>query len=93
MNPLSHWLHQALFGGIAAAGFGVLFNCPPRLLRLCFASGALALAVRTAGQDAGGLSLPAASFVAALLLAVLNRMLEPPDSPRGAVLAVVAASR
>jgi uncharacterized membrane protein YjjB (DUF3815 family) len=80
---------QAFFGGSAAAGFGVLFNCPPRLLWLCFASGALALAVRTGGQDIGGLGLPEASFIAAFLIAVLNRMLEPPDSPRGSVLAVV----
>ena len=84
-----HFLHQAFFGGIAAAGFGVLFNCPPRLLWLCFASGALALAVRTGGQEIGGLGLPAASFIAAFLLAVLNRMFEQPDSPRGSVLAVV----
>ena len=90
MSPfVSHLLHQALFGGIAAAGFGVLFNCPPRLIWLCFASGALALAVRTGGQDIGGLGLPAASFIAAFVLAVLNRMLEQPDSPRGSVLAVV----
>lgn len=90
MSPLAfHVLHQALFGGIAAAGFGVLFNCPPRLIWLCFASGALALAARTGGQDIGGWGLPAASFVAAFLLAVLNRALEPPDSPRGSVLAVV----
>jgi uncharacterized membrane protein YjjB (DUF3815 family) len=65
------------------------FNCPPRLLWLCFASGALALAVRTVGQDYGGFGLPAASFLAAFLLAVLSRMLEEPDSPRGSVLAVV----
>ena len=90
MSPFaSHLLHQALFGGIAAAGFGVLFNCPPRLIWLCFASGALALAVRTGGQDIGGLGLPAASFIAAFVLAALNRMLEQPDSPRGSVLAVV----
>ena len=25
-----HLFHQAFFGGIAAAGFGILFNCPPR---------------------------------------------------------------
>lgn len=90
MSPyLPHLLHQAFFGGIAAVGFGVLFNCPPRLLWLCFGSGALALALRTAGQDLAGLSLPAASFIAALLLALLNRTLEKPDSPRGSVLAVV----
>jgi uncharacterized membrane protein YjjB (DUF3815 family) len=90
MSPLaSHLLHQAFFGGIAAAGFGVLFNCPPRFLWLGFASGALALAVRTGGQEIGGFGLPAASFIAAFLLAALNRMLEEPDSPRGSVLAVV----
>lgn len=89
MSPFAyHLLHQAFFGGIAAAGFGVLFNCPPRLLWLGFASGALALAVRTTGQDLG-LGLPAASFVAALLVALFNRILEQPDSPRGSVLAVV----
>jgi uncharacterized membrane protein YjjB (DUF3815 family) len=86
---VSHLVHQAFFGGVAAAGFGVLFNCPPRLLWLCFGSGALALAARTAGQDIGGWGLPTASLIAAFLLAVLNRLLEPPDSPRGSVLAVV----
>lgn len=64
--------HQALFGGIAAAGFGILFNYPPRLLTLSFASGALALAVRTLGTDLGG-SLPEATFFAALLVAILDR--------------------
>ena len=31
-----HLLHQVFFGGAAAAGFGVLFNCPPRFLWLSF---------------------------------------------------------
>ena len=44
--------------------------------------------MRTAGQDYG-FGLPAASFIAAFLLAVLSRMFEEPDSPRGSVLAVV----
>ena len=90
MSPFApHLLHQAFFGGVAAAGFAVLFNCPPRLLWIAFGAGALALAVRTGGQETGGLSLPAASFIAAFVLALLNRILEPPDSPRGSVLAVV----
>jgi uncharacterized membrane protein YjjP (DUF1212 family) len=87
-----HLLHQAFFGGVAAAGFAVLFNCPPRLLWIAFGAGALALAVRTGGQEIGGLSLPAASFSAAFVLALLNRILEPPDSPRGSVLAVVGCN-
>jgi uncharacterized membrane protein YjjB (DUF3815 family) len=61
--------HDALFGGIAAAGFGVLFNFRPWTLAWCFASGALALAVRSLGRDAGW-SLEAASFVAAFLVTV-----------------------
>src|SRR4029450_3613000 len=84
-----HLLHQAVFGGVAAAGFAVLFNCPPRLLWIAFGAGALGLAVRTGGQGICGLSLPAASFIAAFVLALLTRILEPPDSPRGSVLAVV----
>jgi uncharacterized membrane protein YjjB (DUF3815 family) len=60
-----HLLHQAFFGAVAAAGFGVLFNFGPRSLLWCAAAGALALAVRTLGQDAGW-SLEAASFAAAV---------------------------
>lgn len=70
MNLLSwsladHVLHQALFGAIAAAGFGVLFNFGARSLIWCAGMGALALAVRTVGQSAGW-SLEAASFIAAI---------------------------
>ncbi len=65
-------LHQAFFGGVAAAGFGILFNYPHRLLVLCFTSGALALAARTVGQELGQ-SLPEATFFAALLVALLDR--------------------
>lgn len=89
MNPLlATFLHQAIFGGVAAAGFGVLFNCPPRMLGLCFGSGALALFVRTAAQ-AGDWSLPAASFLAALSLGIADRTWLRTQSPRGSILAVV----
>ncbi|HEX4084297.1 MAG TPA: threonine/serine exporter family protein [Chthoniobacteraceae bacterium] len=83
-------LHQAFFGGIAAAGFAVLFNCHPRMLPLCFGAGALALAVRTAGQEMGT-SLAVASFIAALVLAIADKVWEDFPSPRGSVLAVVGA--
>ncbi len=81
-------LHQAFFGGLAAAGFGVLFNTPPRILGLCFASGAFALAVRTIcqGYDLG---LPIASFIAALFLATVDRAWHSSQSLLGSVLAVV----
>jgi len=81
-------LHQAFFGGIAAVGFGVLFNCPKRILGLCFCSGALALAVRTLCQGFD-LSLPASSFLAAFSLALVDRTWKRGQSPRGSVLAAV----
>jgi uncharacterized membrane protein YjjB (DUF3815 family) len=64
-SSLLHLLHQVGFGAIAAAGFAVLFNVGQRTLIWCMAAGALALLVRTLGQDAGW-SLEAASFVAAI---------------------------
>jgi uncharacterized membrane protein YjjB (DUF3815 family) len=70
MTPnILHVLHQAGFGGVAATGFGVLFNYGPRSLAWCFASGAVALAVRTLGLDSG-MRLEAASFCAAVAVTV-----------------------
>jgi len=66
-----HLLHQALFGGIAAAGFGVLFNFSLRDMPLCFLAGATALTVRTLGLDAKW-SLEAASFAAAVGVTLLT---------------------
>lgn len=89
MNPsLLHLINQTIFGGVAAAGFGILFNCPPRIIPMAFGCGAIALAVRTVGQDYG-LSLPVASFLAALLLAVSDRTWLRVQSVRGSVLAAV----
>jgi len=70
MTPLAAALlldvaHQGAFGALAAWGFGVLFNFDGRSLVWCSALGALALGVRTVAL-AGGWSLEAASFVAAL---------------------------
>ena len=58
-------LHQMLFGGLAAVGFGVLFNVQRRHLPWCGLAGALALGVRTVGMQLNW-SLEAASFAAAL---------------------------
>lgn len=81
-------LELAFFGGLASAGFGVLFNCPPRLLPYCFGAGVLSIAVRTIGLE-NGLGLASASFIAALILAAANRLTQPPQGLRGAFLAVV----
>lgn len=83
-----HLFHQAFFGGIAAGGFGILFNCPPRMIWQCFASGAMALAVRTACQ-AANMNLAEASFAAALLVATVERVLQEFESSRGSILSLV----
>jgi uncharacterized membrane protein YjjB (DUF3815 family) len=71
---LPHLLHQALFGALAASGFGILFNFGWCELPWCAASGALALAARTLGLDAGW-NLEAASFAAAAAVACGGRLL------------------
>jgi uncharacterized membrane protein YjjB (DUF3815 family) len=67
--------HHTVCGALAAAGFGVLFNVGFRGLPWCAASGALALAVRTAllGWD---WSLAAASFIAALAVGAAAQSLQ-----------------
>ena len=87
-QELVRYLNMALFGGVAAAGFGILFNSPPRIIPNCFGAGALVLIVRTAGLDLG-LSLPVASFLAALFLSVADRTWLRVQSVRGSVIAVV----
>ncbi len=82
-----HLLHQAGFGAIAAAGFGVLFNFGLRSLAWCAAAGALALAVRTLGLDAHW-SLEAASFVAAVAASGFSIALRAPLGPRGNAVAL-----
>jgi uncharacterized membrane protein YjjB (DUF3815 family) len=68
-------LHHTVCGGLAAAGFGVLFNIGFRALPWCAASGALALAVRTVALG-WGLSLVGASFVAALAVGAAVQLLQ-----------------
>jgi len=82
-------LHQALFGGIAAVGFGILFNCPRGMLGICFGAGAMALTVRTISTDYYDFSLATGTFFAALLLAIVDRLWQQPHTLRGCVLAVV----
>lgn len=65
LSMLPHLAHQAVFGALAAAGFGVLFNFGGRTLVWCTLAGALALAARTLVQQFGG-SLEAGTFVASL---------------------------
>jgi uncharacterized membrane protein YjjP (DUF1212 family) len=71
--PGAIW-HQAAFGALAAAGFGVLFNFGPRTLPWAAAAGAIALSVRTFALESG-LPLEAASFLAAVTLALWVELL------------------
>ncbi|MTJ80330.1 MAG: threonine/serine exporter [Telmatospirillum sp.] len=80
-------LHQTLFGGVAAAGFGILFNFGWRDLVWCALCGALALAVRTLGTEAGW-PLEAASFVAAASVGGAGRLLRAGLGVAGNALAV-----
>jgi uncharacterized membrane protein YjjB (DUF3815 family) len=80
VNPtLVHIAQQAAFGGIAAAGFGVLFNFGRTALLWCAASGAMALAARTTVLNAGwnleAASLVASAAVTACTVGLLRRQL------------------
>ncbi|GAA0529024.1 uncharacterized membrane protein YjjB (DUF3815 family) [Rhizomicrobium palustre] len=84
---LWHLAHQMFFGAIAAAGFGVLFNFGLRNLVWCAGTGALALGVRTLGQDAH-LSLEASSFLAAVMASSTVSLLRGALGPRGNAVAL-----
>ncbi|WP_319772228.1 threonine/serine exporter family protein [Breoghania sp.] len=74
MEPLRNGIvHQMVFGAIAAAGFGVLFNFNHGNLVLSGVVGAIALGVRTLGMEEGW-NLATASFVAALTVAIVVEM-------------------
>jgi uncharacterized membrane protein YjjB (DUF3815 family) len=66
--------HHAVCGGLAAAGFGILFNIGFPAVPLCAACGGLMLAVRTVALGLGW-NLEAASFLAALAGGVVVQML------------------
>lgn len=67
--------HQALFGAIAAAGFGILFNFGWLPLIWAGFAGALALSVRTLGLDIGW-TLEVSSFVAAAAVGFSMHLLD-----------------
>jgi len=69
--------HQVVFGALAAAGFGLMFNFGAGTLFWAAVAGGVALAVRTAGLDLGW-SLAAASFVAAAAVALWVELLGAP---------------
>lgn len=73
-TELLHFVDATVCGGLAAAGFGTLFNVGLRGLPWCAACGALALALRAIALSAGW-RLEAASFGAALLVGIVVQVL------------------
>ena len=67
-------LRDIVCGGLASAGFGVLFNVGFRSVPWCAAAGMLALLVRTITLQLG-LSFEAASLVAALVVGFAVQLL------------------
>lgn len=84
---LAQLLHQTLFGALAACGFGILFNFGWREMPWCAASGALALFVRSLGQEIGW-SMEAATFAAAAMVGCGGRLLRAYIGIAGNALAV-----
>lgn len=62
-----------LFSGLAAAGFAILFNVPPRAIVFCVLAGMASHGLRTALEGLG-LNLPIASLVGALAAASIARL-------------------
>ena len=74
ISPPTALLHNAFFGAIAAAGFGILFNFSWKTVIWAALGGALALTVRTLGL-AEGWSLAMASTLAAAVVTICVRLL------------------
>lgn len=64
---MTEFLLSALWGGVAAAGFAILFNVPVRTLLGCALGGAVAVVLRSLLLH-NGASLPQATFVAATVV-------------------------
>jgi uncharacterized membrane protein YjjB (DUF3815 family) len=66
-------LKDALWSGVAALGFAILFNVPVRTLFACAFGGALAHLVRTVTMD-WGLTIEAATLVGATVAGFLGEV-------------------
>lgn len=54
MDFLTTFVADAFWSGIAAVGFAILFNAPPRVLLGCALTGAIGHSIRTLTVEAGG---------------------------------------
>lgn len=65
-------LQNTFWAGIAALGFAILFNVPPRTLLLCALNGAVAYASRAWLTQSGLAGIETATLVAATLVGFLG---------------------
>lgn len=69
MQPLwSMVAADALWSGVAAIGFAVLFNTPRKMLAVCFLIGAVSHALRAVLMKLGVMGIEAGTLVAAALI-------------------------
>ena len=73
IDPAIVWLvgRDALWAGVAALGFAILFNVPVRALAACFVNGALGHALRTILMHYG-VGIEAATLAGAVLIGSLG---------------------
>jgi uncharacterized membrane protein YjjB (DUF3815 family) len=64
-------LRDALWSGVAALGFAMLFNVPPRLLVGCVICGALGHATRAVMADVFAFNIESATLVGAIVVGML----------------------
>lgn len=66
-------LEDALFSGIAALGFAILFNVPRRALIYCVLAGAVGHALRTLMMEQFGLSIVLSTLIGATTVGFLAK--------------------
>jgi uncharacterized membrane protein YjjB (DUF3815 family) len=67
LNFIGRLLHDAIWSGVAALGFAILFNVPTRTLRGCLVCGAAGHVVRTITMQLG-LSIELATLASATIV-------------------------
>ncbi|HMR64339.1 MAG TPA: threonine/serine exporter family protein [Anaerolineae bacterium] len=66
------FLQNLMWAGVAALGYGILFNVPLRTLAACALNGAAAYAVRTIFMQSGLAGIEAATFAGATVVGFLS---------------------
>lgn len=66
-------IEDAIFSGIAALGFAMLFNVPHRALIYCVVAGAIGHALRTLMMQQFGLSIIASTLIGATMVGFLAK--------------------